>query len=137
MNKETGNSMRILCWSIGFFLLTCEIVARIFHPGKSDLPHNFFFIKYTVDIFIYNVVILMFILPFLFQKGIISSSYYDEDKSGQAKFKFVVFSIMLPGLLSVISAIIAVNFVNIVTAVPLLLFLYLYIESIFILNRKN
>lgn len=131
--------MRVLCWTIGFFLLVGWVIGSILHPWKADIPHDNFFIKYALDIFIYNVVVLMLILPFLMEKGIISSDYHNDNQIGKAKFKFVVLTIVLPGTLSVLIAFTIVNLMRYIILLMACIFLYVYIESIFLLlrNRKK
>lgn len=129
--------MRLLCWVVGSFILVGWVTARIIHPGKADLPHNFFLIKYAIDIFMINVAILMIFIPYLMEKGIITSDYHNDDKHEQAKFKFFILTITLPGILLLFFSLFIVDYFNNLIIILFIIFVYVYLESIFFLKKNR
>jgi hypothetical protein len=79
--------------------LIAWILGRILHPGNANFPHHFFLIKYSWDIVVINIVLVLFIWPFLISKGIIGENYLNENEFGKAKISLVIIGLVLPGLL--------------------------------------
>lgn len=91
--------MRLFCWVISTVILVAWSFARILHPENANIPHSFFLFKYSLDILIVNIALIVFGWPFLIKKGIIGPKYSDEDEFGKAKIFLVLNGLYSPGLL--------------------------------------
>lgn len=95
----TMGTMRIFCWSITILILFGWAIGRILHPGNANFPHPFFLVKYSLDIFFVNLALVMFVWPFLINKGVIGANYHDEDELGRAKIFLVLNGMYSPSII--------------------------------------
>ena len=126
------------CLLMGFGILFMAICISIVNPENSIIDHPVFFIKYAAYILMVNGAILMFCLPWLYKKGIISPDHNNESEIVKAKANFATLTIMLPGFISIYSAIFSsLNVKTPIKWVMLIAFIYVYIKSIYLLYFKN
>jgi hypothetical protein len=123
---------------MGFSILLLVGYILLFHPNNAIVDHHIFFIKYAAYIFMINVSLLMFWLPYLYKKNIISPDHHNENDLVKAKANFAVLTILLPGVISIFSVIFfALKIKTLVKWVMLIAFLYAYIKSIYLLYLKK
>ena len=127
--------MRFLFWSISLLAIILWAAARMLHPGNMDFPHHFFLLKYAGDIICLNFAILMFVSPFLIDKGLISANYHDENEVGRARTILVIYSIMLPGMVLLSVASILAKIVPLVLII--ILFGYVYLKNMYVFFIKK
>jgi hypothetical protein len=95
----------IFFWSIAIAGLFILIQAAIIGNDKIILM-NFQnpLIRYSLPLFGINICIILFLIPILMNRGIITSDFYNADRQTKAKTEFIILSISAPGWIFLIVA---------------------------------
>lgn len=116
--------MRNFFWSLSFICATFWTLIRIRRPD-AIFHHTFFFVRYAPDMFFVNLTLVLFVWPFLINKGVIKSDYNNEGIFEQTKMYLVVYGLLAPSIFLFFIA--AVTTQEALPPASLLLFFYSYV----------
>jgi len=132
------NKIRNLFWILSFLCVAPWGIGRILHPEACIFHHDFFLIKYALDLLIVNLAIVLFIWPFFIDKGIAEPDYNNAGPYEQTKMYLIAYGLLSPSIFLLFIA--AVITREALPPVSLLIFFYNYVyikKIVFFCRHKN
>lgn len=129
--------IRNLFWVLSFLCVVPWGIGRVLHPEACIFHHDFFLIKYALDMFAVNLSIVLFIWPFFIDKGIVEPDYNHAGPYEQTKMYLIAYGLLFPSiLLFFISSIITNEALT--TATLLIIFWgYVYLKKMIFFHKNQ